>query len=77
MKLLVNTTFDRQETPVESKDRAQALRSHLRTHPRAGAVTGPDSATRGRRAGAVNHSLAHFEKETVTTFWSKCSKTTF
>lgn len=72
MKLMVNTTFDRQETPVESKDTVQALRSHLPTHPRAGAVIGPDSATQGRRAGAVNHSLAHFKKETVTRFWNKC-----
>jgi len=53
------------------------MQSHLPTYPRAGVVVGPDSATQGRRAGAVNHSLAHSEKETVTSFGGKCQRTTF
>lgn len=44
MKLVVNTTFDRKETLVESKDTVQALQSHLPTHPWAGASIGPDNA---------------------------------
>lgn len=48
---MVNTIFDRQETVVESKDTAQALLSHLPTHPRAEAAIGLDSATRAREQG--------------------------
>lgn len=44
MKLMVNTTFDCQESAVKSKDTVQALLSHLPTHPHAEAAVGLDSA---------------------------------
>lgn len=62
MKVLVNTTFGQEEPLGEWEDAIQTLRSHLPTHPGAGAAACPDSATQGRRARAGNDSLAHLER---------------
>lgn len=62
MKVLVNATFGQEELLGEWEDATQTPRSHLPTHPRAGAAVRPDGATQGRRAGAGNHSLARLER---------------
>lgn len=61
MKLMVNTTFDRQET-CWIKRRGLGTAITPAKPFTCWSSVGPDSATQGRRAGAVNHRLAHAEE---------------
>lgn len=68
MKLMVNTIFDCQETAVESKDTGTAITPA--NTPKCWSSRRSWQWHQNWRAGAVNHSLAHFKKETVIRFAS-------